>query len=204
MGRYLQDITAVPGDMRSRASPPLTAWGRARLTARDALTHAAGHLRQHSGGRRAPGVTARSELPAGSMRRRYALTAGRDLLHTHLARDPRGARQFRSEWGLVICSPPAERALLAELAWLARQIAAPVHRPGPFLPGPRTPPTRERGLHRRLRVAAGAQRLRAGRAEGRPGLRPPTVTCCSPSRSTPPCPAPSWTAANRSPRCTTP
>ena len=62
MGRYLQDIAAVPGDMRSRASPPLTAWGRARLTARDALTNAARHLRQHTRGRRAPGVTARSEL----------------------------------------------------------------------------------------------------------------------------------------------
>src|SRR5262252_5676579 len=35
MGRYLQDITAVPGDMRSDVPPPLTAWGRARATARD-------------------------------------------------------------------------------------------------------------------------------------------------------------------------
>ena len=125
MGRYLQDITAVPGDLRSRASPPLTAWGRARLTARDALTHAAGHLRQHGGGRRAPGVTARSELARRLDAAAVSLTAGRDLLHTHLARDPRGARQFRSEWGLVICSPPAERALLGELASLARQIAVP-------------------------------------------------------------------------------
>jgi hypothetical protein len=28
MGRYLQDIAAVPGGMESRASPPLTAWAR--------------------------------------------------------------------------------------------------------------------------------------------------------------------------------
>ena len=34
MGRYLQDIAAVPGGMESRAAPPLTPWGRARLTAR--------------------------------------------------------------------------------------------------------------------------------------------------------------------------
>jgi hypothetical protein len=125
LGRYLQDITAVPGDLPSGASPPLTAWGRARLTARDALTHAAGHLRQHSGGRRAPGVTASCELARRLDAAAVSLTAGRDLLYTHLARDPSGARQFRSEWGLVICSPPAERALLGELAWLARQIAAP-------------------------------------------------------------------------------
>ena len=125
MGRYLQDITAVPGDMRSRASPPLTAWGRARITARDAPANAAGHLRQHTRGTRAPGVTARSELARRLDAVAVALTAGRDLLHTHLAPDPRGARQFRSEWGPVVSSPPAERALLAELAALARQIAAP-------------------------------------------------------------------------------
>ena len=125
MGRYLQDIAAVPGDLPSRACPPLTAWGRASLTARDAATHAAGHLRQHTRGTRASSVTARSELARQLDAAAAALTAGRDLLHTHLASDPRGARQFRSEWGLVLCSPPAERALLAELATLTRQIAAP-------------------------------------------------------------------------------
>jgi len=125
MGRYLQDITAVPGDMRSGVPPPLTAWGRARATARDALSNAAGQLRRHGGGRRAPGVTARSELARRLDAAAVALTAGRDLLHTHLACDPLGARQFRSEWGLVVCSLPAERALLAELASLARQIVPP-------------------------------------------------------------------------------
>ena len=125
MGRYLQDITAVPGGTRSGVPPPLTAWGRARSTARDAVSSAAGQLLPHSGGRRAPGVTARSELARRLDAAAVALTAGRDLLHTHLARDPHGARRFRSEWGLVVCSLPAERALLAELASLARQIAPP-------------------------------------------------------------------------------
>ena len=97
-GRYLQDITAVPGDLQSPV-PPMTPWGRARLTARDALTTAAGHLRQHGGGRRAPGVTARSELARRLDAVAVSLAAGRDLLNTHLARDPHGARQFRSEWG---------------------------------------------------------------------------------------------------------
>ncbi len=125
MDRYLQDIAAVPGDKRSRASTPQNAWGRALLTARDALTHAARHLQQHTRGTRALGVSARSERARRLVAAAVALNAGRDLLNTHLARDPRGARQFRSEWGLVICSPPAERALLGELASLARQIAAP-------------------------------------------------------------------------------
>src|SRR5215831_15011353 len=53
MGRYLQDITAVPGGMRSGAPLPLTAWGRARATAREALSNAAGQLLTHSAGRRA-------------------------------------------------------------------------------------------------------------------------------------------------------
>jgi hypothetical protein len=70
MGRYLEDIAAVPGGMRSRAGPPLTAWGQARLTARDALAHAVRHLRQHTWSTRAPGVAARSELAASSTRRR--------------------------------------------------------------------------------------------------------------------------------------
>ena len=123
MDRYLQDITAVPGGMPSGATPPMTAWGQARLTAREALSHAARHL--HAWRTRAPGVAARSELARQLDSAAAALTAGRDLLNTHLASDPRGARQFRSEWGLVVCSPPAERALLAELAWLANQIAGP-------------------------------------------------------------------------------
>ena len=122
MGRYLDDVVAIPGGMRSGDSTSLTAWGRARLTARDALGHAARHLQRHTRGTRAPGVAARSELARQLDAAAVALTAGRDLLHTHLARDVRGARQFRSEWGLVVCSLPAERALLAELAWLACQI----------------------------------------------------------------------------------
>ena len=125
MSRYLADITTVPGGWRSDVMPPLTPWGSARINAQDAMANAALHLRKHSGGRRASGVTARSELARRLDATAITLTAGRDLLHTHLARDPHGARQFRSEWALVICSPPAERALLAELASLARQITPP-------------------------------------------------------------------------------
>ena len=70
MDRYLHDITAVPGDLQSPV-PPMTPWGRARLTAREALTTAAGHLRQHGGGRRAPGCRRAASLPAALMPLRY-------------------------------------------------------------------------------------------------------------------------------------
>jgi hypothetical protein len=168
MSRYLNDITTVPGDEQPGIRPPMTAWGSARINARDALANAAGHLRQHSRRRRAPGVTPRSELARRLDATAVTLTAGRDLLHTHLTRDPRGARQFRSEWALVICSPPAEQALLAELASLTRQITPPVHRPGPdlHLPGHRRRATQPTP---RLRLAPGRRRLRAERAANRPG-----------------------------------
>jgi hypothetical protein len=67
-------------------------------------------------------IQARNELARRLDATAVILTAGRDLLNTHLARDPGGARQFRSEWALVSCSPSARQALLAELATLARQI----------------------------------------------------------------------------------
>ncbi len=51
------------------------------------------------------------------------LTAGRDLLQTHFAVGADGTRQHRSEWAMAATSPPATRALLAEIATMARQIA---------------------------------------------------------------------------------
>ncbi len=124
MGRYVDDV-AVPGEMRYKIGPPLTAWGRARVDAREALSNAAVHLRQHGTGRRRPGVTARSELAWRLDAISASLTAGRDLLHTHLALDPHGAREFRSEWAPVVSFPPVEQALLAELGGLAHQIVPP-------------------------------------------------------------------------------
>lgn len=124
MARYVDEV-AVPGEVRYKVGPPLTAWGRARVDAREALSNAAGHLRQHSMGRRRPGVPARSELAWRLDAISVSLTAGRDLLHTHLALDPHGAHEFRSEWGPVVSFPPVEQALLAELGGLAHQIVPP-------------------------------------------------------------------------------
>jgi hypothetical protein len=202
MGRYLQDIAAVPGDMPARAAPPLTPWGRARLTARDALTQASRHLRQHAWGTRAPGVTARSELARRLDAAAVALTAGRDLLNTHLARDPRGARQVRSEWGLVACSPPAEQALLAELAAFARQIAAPCTDLALSSSAPDTAEAR-----RGLRATCGWLQVLSTSVQAAQQADPVSATDRDLLLAIPlnaPCPGPSWTAANRSPRCTKP
>jgi hypothetical protein len=52
-----------------------------------------------------------------------SLVTGRDLLRTHFAMRSRGAPQPRSEWGVVITSAQVTRALLEEIAWLARHSA---------------------------------------------------------------------------------
>ena len=52
-----------------------------------------------------------------------ALAAGRDLLHTHVTVRPDGSRLDRSEWGPVVTSEPAARALLLELGLWARRLA---------------------------------------------------------------------------------
>jgi hypothetical protein len=70
MGRYLGDIAAVPGGMESCASPPLTAWGQARRTSRDAFGHAARHCGTPWAGERQVWPLAVS-LPASSTRWRW-------------------------------------------------------------------------------------------------------------------------------------
>jgi hypothetical protein len=51
------------------------------------------------------------------------LTAGRDLLETHFATGPIGAREDRSYWAPVITSPPVTAALLGEFAGCALRLA---------------------------------------------------------------------------------
>src|SRR5690348_12264406 len=82
MSRYLQDITPSTDGMPSHGSMQPTAWGHARVTARDALAHAGRHLRQHTWHARAPGVVARSELARRLDAAAATLMSGRDLLHT--------------------------------------------------------------------------------------------------------------------------
>src|SRR6266702_4432143 len=123
MGRYVQDVTPVRRERRSRRPPEPAAWARARAEARDALATAARFLSRSAGDwpLRGPAVTAMGQdLDAAAV----SLAAGRDLLQTHVALAADGTRQPRSGWAMVVTSPPVTRALLAELASMAEPIAA--------------------------------------------------------------------------------
>lgn len=121
MSRYVQDVAAGAGTVPARRRRVLTAWGRASVEAREALSNAAGSLYE-AGARRLPGRPA-SELARRLDSAAQSLEVGRDLLHTHLSRGPGGEQEWRSEWGPVINSPKVSRAVLVEIATLARQIA---------------------------------------------------------------------------------
>ncbi len=124
MGRYVQDTSVAPAPHPSPEVPAPTGWDRAGMEARQALIHAAAALHGDAAGRRQPGVRAGSELVRRLDAAAVSLTYGRDLLQTHLARGPEGGRQFRSEWGHIITSPPVSWALLAEMGVLAHQLAS--------------------------------------------------------------------------------
>jgi hypothetical protein len=101
------------------------AWARAAAEAQEALSNAARLLPPPQGSGRP------ASPPASDLGRRLEatsvwLTAGRDLLQTHLAVTADGTRQQRSEWAAVITSPAATRALLMEIAIIGRTIAPQV------------------------------------------------------------------------------
>lgn len=123
MGRYVQDVTPVRRERRSRRRQESAAWERARAEARGALASAARFLSRSTGDwpLRGPAVTGMGQdLDAAAV----SLAAGRDLLQTHSALAADGTRQPRSDWAMVVTSPPVTRALLAELASMAEPIAA--------------------------------------------------------------------------------
>lgn len=121
MRRYVLDVTPgwIPGRPHSRRV--LTGWARAGADAREALASAAAFLDGPEAVRPRPGAAA-GEL-AWHLDAAAALTAGRDLLQTHLATDSGGERELHSEWGLAVTSPAIARAVLAEMRSLARRIA---------------------------------------------------------------------------------
>ena len=111
MDRYLGDITAPVARLSARNQKLLTPWARASIDAQQALQNAAALLPPDGtatarSGQELPASQPVSELDAAAA----ALTAGRDLLHTHLATGPDGARWDRSEWTPVVTSAPVTRA----------------------------------------------------------------------------------------------
>lgn len=130
LSRYVGDITASYLPESRWQIDVLTAWSRAAVDARQALAQTAALL--------AP--DREQALAAGSSLRRSAspigfeldsaircMTAGRDLLHTHLSAEPDGTRGYRSEWAPVIVSTPVTGALLVEVAQWAQMIASRGH-----------------------------------------------------------------------------
>jgi len=123
MGRHVLDVTPVFDDVPRQAMPAMDPWGRARLQAGEALTNSADMLLRPSSTRQRWPLGPSADPLARRLDEATALlTAGRDLLQTHYGPVFSRARH-RSEWGPVITSPPVTRALLTEIASLARRIA---------------------------------------------------------------------------------
>src|SRR5262249_33441125 len=124
-GRHLQDtaipFSDVPRPMPARGGP----WEQARAQARHALTNAMGFLLRPGTGRPVwPPPPSASPLARRLDEAAAALATGRPLPPTPSAPGPQAARAPRPPWALPITSDPVTRALLAEIAALARPIAA--------------------------------------------------------------------------------
>jgi len=123
LGHYLQDTAIAFTDVPRHMPAPGGPWGHARAQARQALTKAAGFLLRPGTGRPMwPPAPSVSPLARRLDEVTVALATGRDLLHTHFTPGPQGGRAHRSPWALAITSEPVNRALLAEIAALARPI----------------------------------------------------------------------------------
>jgi hypothetical protein len=122
IGHYLHDDIGGDGFVLRENAGSASAWPTARARARRAAANAARHLQP-------PPIRGRSGTAPVTERGRHlaaaaqALAAGRDLLTTHVARDPVGVRVGRSPWVPVVCSPAVGRAVAAEMGTLARQVA---------------------------------------------------------------------------------
>ena len=122
LARYVGDLV-LPDEFDPALSEPLIPEVQAAADARLALRWAAGSLRPDAitteGASTGDGHPVVSHLSAAA----DLLAAGRDLLQTHFASDPSGARIRNSYWAPVITSWPVTAALLADLASHLRQLA---------------------------------------------------------------------------------
>lgn len=134
MARYSADIASILASTACHQTAVSATWPRASIQAHEAIQNASAFLRP------VPSTGPSGSPPAADSDARRldavagALTAGRDLLHTHVAARPDGSRLDRSEWAPVVTSAPVARALLLELGLWARRIAEHGARIG--LPGP--------------------------------------------------------------------
>jgi hypothetical protein len=125
MARYTADITMMFDDLTAQQRRALYGeWAWAWFQARHAILNAAAFVSwARSGTGASAGRRARGQAATGLDAAAFSLTIGRDLLQTHFAAGPLGARLDRSEWAPVVTSRPVTRALLFEVAQWARAIA---------------------------------------------------------------------------------
>ena len=134
MARYSADIASILASTACRQTAVPTIWPRASIQVCEAIQNASAFLQP------VPSTGPTGSQPAAhpDARRLDAvaavLTAGRDLLHTHVSARPDGSQVDRSEWAPVVTSAPVARALLLELGLWARRIAE--HGARIALPGP--------------------------------------------------------------------
>lgn len=130
LSRYVGDITASYLHVSPCQMDVLAAWSRAAVEARNALAQTAALLAPDREQAMAlESSLRRSASPVGrelDSAIRF-MTAGRDLLHTHLSAQRDGTRGYRSEWAPVIVSTPVSGALLVEVAQWAQMIASRGH-----------------------------------------------------------------------------
>jgi len=121
ISRYVADITASTARVRPDQHEVLTPWARAAVEAAKALKEASALLAPDGG--RVFGSNMRPSASAAGQGFDAAIsfmTAGRDLLHTHLSADLDRTRVYRSEWAPVIVSVPVTGALMLEFAQWAQ------------------------------------------------------------------------------------
>jgi hypothetical protein len=124
MSRYAGDIAAATARQQSASRSQAGPWEHASRRASEALRHAAALLQPITAPPRSPGCAPQPDPVARRLDAATTeLTAGRDVLHTHLASYPGGALRARTEWAPVLLSAPVTRALLSELGTWAHQIA---------------------------------------------------------------------------------
>ena len=122
MTRYVDGV--APWDYAGALGrADLVLWQRAGTHIAQSLHRAAQALGRGLEG--LEGLQAGPELPLGLplAEAATALLAGRDLLNTHLATGPDGARVERTEWAQVITSAPVTRAVTDMIAWWCQQLA---------------------------------------------------------------------------------
>lgn len=125
LARYVDDIGPDWAPAADYRHPRDNSWDHARAEARHALATIQAILHHNAAERRArrpkagPRVTLTSRIDAAAL----SLTAGRDLMHTHLDVTTDGIRGHRTELAAVLSAAPIRRAMLTEIATVSRQVA---------------------------------------------------------------------------------